>query len=75
MQNAGLDGDALRTTLLTSNVNALLADGIIRAWPSYNGSDVMAEMPPIIASAIDTVAESHGFKPASEENQVARTRD
>ncbi|MGZ8897190.1 MAG: hypothetical protein ACXW1Q_02570, partial [Halobacteriota archaeon] len=72
-QNAGLDGDALRTTLLTSNVNALLADGIIRAWPSYNGSDVMAELAPIIASAIDTVAEPDGFKPASEENQVARS--
>ncbi|MGZ7146433.1 MAG: hypothetical protein ACXVIA_06905 [Halobacteriota archaeon] len=72
-QNAGLDGDALRTTLLTSNVNALLADGIIRAWPSYNGSDVMAELALIIASAIDTVAEPDGFKPASEENQVART--
>ena len=72
-QNAGLDGDALRTTLLTSNVNALLAEGIIRAWTSYNGSDVMAELAPIIASAIDTVAEPDGFKPASEENQVART--
>ena len=72
-QNAGLDGDALRTTLLTSNVNTLLADGIIRARPSYNGSDVMAELAPIIASAIDTVAEPDGFKPASEENQVART--
>ena len=72
-QGAGLEGDALRSFLLTSNVNALLADGIIRAWPSYNGSDVMADMLPIIASAIDTVAESHGFKPASEENQVARS--
>jgi len=72
-QNAGLEGEALRSFLLANNVNELLADGIIRAWPSYNGSDVMAEMPPIIASAIDTVAESHGFKPASEENQVARS--
>jgi hypothetical protein len=72
-QNAGLEGEALRSFLLANNVNELLADGIIRAWPSYNGSDVMAEMPPIIASAIDTGAESHGFKPASEENQVARS--
>jgi RPA family protein len=72
-QGAGLEGDALRTLLLTSNVNALLADGIIRARPSYKGSDVMAELAPIIASAIDTVAEPDGFKPASEENQVARS--
>jgi RPA family protein len=71
-QGAGLEGDALRSVLLTNNVNAVLADGIIRAWSSYNGSDVIAEMPPIVASAIDTVAESHGFKPASEENHVAR---
>ena len=72
-QHAGSEGDALRTTLLASNVNALLADGIVRAWPSYNGAEVMAELAPIIASAIDIVAESHGFKPASEENQVARS--
>jgi len=72
-QGAGLEGDALRSFLLTSNVNALLADGIIRAWPSYNVSGVIAEMTSIIASAVDTVAESHGFKPASEENQVARS--
>jgi RPA family protein len=72
-QGAGLEGDALRTLLLANNVNALLVDGIIRAWPSYNGSDVMADLVPIIASAIDTVTESHGFKPASEENQVARS--
>ena len=72
-QGAGLEGDALRTLLLNSNVNALLADGIIRAWPSYNGSDVMADLVPIIASAIDTVAESYGFQPASEENHVARS--
>jgi RPA family protein len=72
-QSAGLEGEALRSFLLANDVNALLADGIIRAWPSYSGSDVMAEMPPIIASAIDTVAESHGFKPTSEENQVARS--
>jgi RPA family protein len=72
-QSVGLEGDALRTMLLTSNVTALLADGIIHAWPSYNGSDVMADLVPIIASAIDTVAETDGFKPASEENQVARS--
>jgi uncharacterized protein len=71
VQGAGLEGDALRSFLLANNVNALLVDGIILAWPSYSGSDVMAEMPAIIASAIDTVAESHGFKPASEENLVA----
>ena len=72
-QGAGLEGDALRTLLLSSNVNALLADGIIRTWPSYNGSDVIADLVPIIASAIDTVAEPDGFKPASEENQVTRS--
>ncbi|HEX7514079.1 MAG TPA: hypothetical protein VF393_00580 [archaeon] len=71
--SAGLEGEALRSFLLANNVNELLADGIIRAWPSYKGSDVMAEMPSIIASAIDTVDESHGFKPASEANQVARS--
>jgi uncharacterized protein len=72
-QSAGVEGDALRTMLLTSNVNALLADGIIRARPSYDGSDVMADLVPIIAAAVDTVAESDKFKPASEENQVARS--
>ena len=71
--SAGLEGQALRSFLLANNVNELLTDGIIRAWPSYKGSDVMAEMPSILASAIDTVAESHGFKPASEANQVARS--
>ncbi|MGZ4865173.1 MAG: hypothetical protein ACXV5H_03055 [Halobacteriota archaeon] len=69
-QGAGFEGDALRRFLLANNVNELLADGIIRASPSYKRSDIMAEMPPIITSAIDTVAEPSGFKPASEEDQV-----
>jgi RPA family protein len=69
---AGLEGDALRTLLLSSNVNASLTDGIIRAWPTYSGSDVIADLGPIIASALDTVAEPDRFKPANERNQVAR---
>jgi RPA family protein len=72
-RGAGLEGDALQTMLLASDVNALLADGIVRAWPSYNGPDVIAELAPIVASAIDTVAESRVFKPASEESHVVRS--
>jgi uncharacterized protein len=65
--SAGLEGDTLRTKLLNSDVNASLADGIIRAAPSYNGSDVIADLAPVIASAIDAVVEPRGFTPANEE--------
>jgi hypothetical protein len=71
--SAGLEGDALRTKLLNSDVNASLADGIIRAAPSYNGSDVIADLAPVIASAIDAVVEPSGFTPANEEPQLARS--
>jgi uncharacterized protein len=71
--SAGLVGDALRAKLLDTEVNASLADGIIRAAPSYNGSQVIADLVPIIASAIDTVVEPSGFTPANEEPQRARS--
>jgi len=64
--SAGLEGDALRTKLLNSDVSPLLADGVIRAGPSYNGSDVIADLAPVIASAIDAVVEPRGFTPANE---------
>ena len=71
--SAGLEGDTLRTKLLNSDVNASLADGIIRAMPSYNGSDVIADLAPVIASAIDAVVEPRGFTPANEEPPARRT--
>ena len=64
--SAGLEGDALHAKLLSSDVGALLADGVIRAAPSYNGSDVIADLAPVIASAIDAVVEPRGFTPANE---------
>jgi len=71
-QSAGLEGDALKTKLLTSNVNALLADGIISARASYDGSELIGDLVPVIASAVDAVAEPRGFTPANEEPQVVR---
>ena len=70
--NEGLEGDALRTKLLNSDVNASLTDGIIRAASSYDGSDVIADLAPVIASAIDAVVEPRGFTSANEEPQLAR---
>jgi hypothetical protein len=55
--SAGLEGDALRAKLLDSNVAAILAEGIVHAVPQYNGSQVVADLVPVIASALDTVVE------------------
>jgi hypothetical protein len=71
--SAGSEGEALKIKLRTSGVNTSLVDGIISAARSYNGSDVIADLAPIIASAIDAVAEPRWFEPASVDPQVART--
>jgi hypothetical protein len=73
--SAGLQSNTLRTKLLDSDVNAVLADGITRAVLSYNGSDVIADIVPVIASAIEAVVEPREFTPANVDPQRARTTD
>ena len=73
--SAGLQSNTLSTKLLDSDVNALLADGITRAVLSYNGSDVIADIVPVIASAIEAVVEAREFTPANVDPQRARATD
>jgi RPA family protein len=71
----GSESNKLRTKLLDSDVNAVLADGIIRAVLSYNGSDVITDIVPVIASAIEAVVEPREFTPANVDLQRARATD
>ena len=73
--STGLQSNTLRTKLLDSGVNVVLADGITRAVLSYNGSDVIADIVPVIASAIEAVAEPREFTPANVDPQRARAAD
>ena len=73
--SAGLQSNTLSTKLLDSDVNAVLADGITRAVLSYNGSDVIADIVPVIASAIEAVVEAREFTPANVDPQRARATD
>jgi RPA family protein len=73
--SAELQSNTLRTKLFDNDVNAVLADGITRAVLSYNGSDVIADMIPVIASAIEAVVEPREFTPANVDPQRARATD
>jgi hypothetical protein len=67
--SAGLDGEELRAKLLDNGVSKLLADGIVCAVTVYDATGVIADLVPVIASAVDTVTESSRFAPANEERQ------
>jgi hypothetical protein len=69
--SAGLDGEELRAKLLDNDVSELLADGIIRAVTVYDATEVIADLVPVIASAVNSVTESSRFAPANEEPQSA----
>lgn len=69
--SSGLHAEALRAKLLDNDVSELLADGIVHALTVYDASGVIADLVPVIASAVDSVAEPHRFAPASEEPQSA----
>jgi RPA family protein len=69
--SAGLHAEELRAKLLANEVSELLADGIVRAVAVYDTKDVIADLVPVIASAVDSVAEARRFAPASEEPQGA----
>jgi len=73
--SAGLQSNTLRTKLLNSHVSAVLADGITHAVLSYNGSDVIADIVPMIASAIEAVAEPREFTPANVDPQRSSVTD
>lgn len=74
--SSGLQGNTLRTKLLDGDgINAALADGITRAVLSYNGSEVIADIVPVIAAAIETVVQPREFTPASVDPQRARVSD
>jgi hypothetical protein len=68
---AGLHAEALRAKLIGNGVSELLVDGIIHAAATYEASDVIADLIPVIASAIDAIVESRDFSPASEGPQNA----
>ena len=69
--SAGLDGEDLRAKLLENEISELLADGIVRAVTVYDATEVIADLAPVIASAVYSVTESSRFAPANEEPQSA----
>jgi RPA family protein len=70
--SSGLQNDELREKLLASNVHPSLTEGIVRAAAYYNAPEVIADMVPMIASAIDAIAEPRGFTTANVETRSAR---
>jgi hypothetical protein len=69
--SAGLNGEDLRAKLLENEISELLADGIVRAVTVYDATEVIADLAPVIASAVYSVTESSRFAPANEEPQSA----
>ena len=70
--SSGLQNDELREKLLASNVHPSLTEGIVRAAAYYNAPEVIADMAPTIALAIDAIAEPRGFTTAKVGTRPAR---
>ncbi len=77
--NSGAGDDALREALRAHNVHPVLVEGIARAAAYYMVADVIADMLPTIAAALDMLAEPRGFAPATEtmrsSHDVRKTAD
>ncbi len=64
--SSGARDEALRDALRAHSVHPVLVEGVIRAVAYYTAADVIADMLPVIATALDTLAEPRGFAPATE---------
>ncbi|MGZ4943322.1 MAG: hypothetical protein ACXV6K_03480 [Halobacteriota archaeon] len=64
--SSGVQDEALREVLRAHSVHPALVEGVVRATAHYKAADVIADMLPTIAAALDTVGEPHGFAPATE---------
>ncbi|MGZ4940672.1 MAG: hypothetical protein ACXV4Z_09370 [Halobacteriota archaeon] len=64
--SSGTREEALRETLRAHNIHPVLIEGVVRAAAYYEVVDVIADMLPTIAAALDMLGESRGFAPAAE---------